>query len=54
MISCFVLARIGNFNTMVGNIVGSNMFNFIILCVADVVYWNHDLYVYDGQGDCCC
>ncbi len=50
MISCFVLARIGNFNTMVGNIVGSNMFNFIILCVADVVYWNHDLYVYDGQG----
>lgn len=50
MISCFVLARIGNFNAMVGNIVGSNMFNFIILCVADVAYWNRDLYVYDGQG----
>ncbi len=50
MISCFVLARVGNFNAMVGNIVGSNMFNFIILVVADVVYWNHDLYVYDGQG----
>lgn len=50
MISCFVLARIGNFNAMVGNIVGSNMFNFMILCVADTVYWNHDLYVYDAQG----
>lgn len=50
MISCFVLARIGNFNAMVGNIVGSNMFNFIILCVADLVYWNRDLYVYDAQG----
>ncbi len=50
MISCFVLARIGNFNAMVGNIVGSNMFNFMILCVADAVYWNKDLYVYDMQG----
>lgn len=50
MISCIVLARIGNFNAMVGNIVGSNLFNFIILVVADVVYWNRDLYVYDGQG----
>lgn len=50
MISCFVLARIGNFNAMVGNIVGSNVFNFFILFVADVVYWNRELYVFDTQA----
>lgn len=50
MISCFVLARIGNFNAMVGNIVGSNLFNFFILVVADVVYWNRNLYVFDTQA----
>lgn len=50
MISCFVLARIGNFNAMTGNIVGSNIFNFAIFFVADLAYWNKNLYVYDSQA----
>lgn len=50
MISCFVLARAGNFNAMTGNIVGSNLFNFAILLLADLAYWNRNLYVYDAQG----
>lgn len=50
MISCFVLARIGNFNAVVGNIMGSNLFNFMIFMIADLVYWNKELYVYDSQA----
>lgn len=50
LISCFVLAKIGNFNAMTGNIVGSNMFNFAILAVVDFIYWNRELYQYDMQG----
>lgn len=50
LITCFVLARIGNFNAMTGNIAGSNIFNFAILFVADLVYWNRDIYSFDRQG----
>lgn len=50
LISCFVLAKIGNFNAMTGNIIGSNIFNFAILFVADVVSWNKELYKFDAQG----
>lgn len=50
LISCFVLARLGNFNAVVGNIVGSNLFNFAILTISDVVYWNRELYIFDAQG----
>ncbi|MDY5972174.1 MAG: cation transporter [Butyricicoccus sp.] len=50
MISCFVLARIGNFNAMIGNIVGSNIFNFAVLLLADLVYWNRQLYVFTPQA----
>lgn len=50
LISCFVLARIGNFNAMIGNIVGSNLFNFAIFLLADAVYWNRELYVFTPQA----
>lgn len=50
LISSFVLARLGNFNAVVGNIVGSNLFNFAILSLADIVYWNKELYRFDMQG----
>lgn len=38
------LIRIGNFNASFGNIVGSNLFNFIILCFADVLYVKGGIY----------
>lgn len=42
--STFTLFRIKNHNIAVGNIVGSNIFNFIILTVADVLYVGGGLY----------
>lgn len=50
MISCFVLARMNNFNAIAGNILGSCLFNFAIFLVADLAYWNRNLYVYDRQA----
>lgn len=50
MISCFVLARMNNFNAIAGNILGSCLFNFTIFLVADLAYWNRNLYMYDRQA----
>ena len=43
------LVRIGNFNASFGNIVGSNLFNFIILCFADVLYVKGGIYLHESQ-----
>lgn len=43
------LVRIGNFNASLGNIVGSNLFNFIILCFADVLYVRGGIYVHEPE-----
>ncbi|WP_416327360.1 sodium:calcium antiporter [[Eubacterium] hominis] len=43
------LVRMGNFNASFGNIVGSNLFNFIILCFADVLYIKGGIYVNEPQ-----
>lgn len=44
MVSCIALVRRGNFNMATGNIVGSNLFNFMILVVADVLYTKGSVY----------
>jgi cation:H+ antiporter len=44
MASCIALVRKGNFNIATGNIVGSNLFNFIILVVADLFYVKGSVY----------
>lgn len=38
------LVRIGNFNASFGNVLGSNLFNFIILCFADIIYLKGGIY----------
>lgn len=43
------LVRMGNFNASFGNIVGSNLFNFIILCFGDVLYRKGGIYVSEPQ-----
>lgn len=43
------LVRMGNFNASLGNIVGSNLFNFIILCFADVLFTKGSIYVNEPQ-----
>ncbi len=47
LISCFVLAKARNFNAVTGNIVGSNLFNFLILVVADICAPRQELYQFD-------
>lgn len=42
--SCVSLVKIGNFNVSVGNIVGSNLFNFLIIFVSDVLFIGGTVY----------
>lgn len=43
------LVRMKNFNASFGNIVGSNLFNFTILCFADIIYTRGGIYIYESQ-----
>lgn len=42
--SCISLVKIKNYNVTVGNVVGSNLFNFVILFIADVLYLGEGIY----------
>ena len=44
------LCKLGNINAAIGNIVGSNTFNFIILVLADIVSWVNPVYCFDKQS----
>lgn len=44
------LVRMRNYNASFGNIVGSNLFNFIILCFADLVYSKGSIFIDDSQA----
>ena len=44
--STIALIRMRNFNIAVGNIVGSNLFNLLILCIADVLCFSQSVYDY--------
>ncbi|WP_346916434.1 cation transporter [Clostridium sp.] len=48
--SSISLAKKGNFNAMIGNIVGSNLFNFCILFLADILYIKGSIYQPSNQG----
>ncbi|MEG2288938.1 MAG: cation transporter [Clostridium sp.] len=39
----------GNFNAMIGNLVGSNLFNFCILFLADIMYIKGSIYIPSNQ-----
>lgn len=43
------LVRMGNFNASFGNVVGSNLFNFTILCFADILYTGGGIYILENQ-----
>ena len=48
--STVALFRIKNYNIAIGNIIGSNIFNFIILAVADLVYFgSHSVYDFSNN-----
>ncbi|MDK2802881.1 MAG: cation transporter [Oscillospiraceae bacterium] len=43
--SSIALIKMGNFNATVGNIIGSNMFNFLILFISDILYSKGSIYI---------
>lgn len=47
--SSIALVRLKNYNAMVGNVVGSNMFNFTIFAVADILAGSTVVYTSQGQ-----
>lgn len=48
--SSISLAKMGNFNATMGNILGSNLFNLFILVLADVTYRAGSVYTRDSQS----
>lgn len=48
--STFALAKKSNFNAATGNILGSGVFNFAILSVADILYRGGSVYESKGSG----
>lgn len=48
--STFTLFRIKNHDIAVGNIVGSNIFNFIILSLCDILYFGRGLYDFADES----
>lgn len=47
--SAITLVKIGNFDASFGNIIGSNLFNFIVICFSDVIYLKGSIYNYDQE-----
>lgn len=47
--SSIALVRKKNYNAMIGNVVGSNMFNFTILTIADILTWHSSVYIPSSQ-----
>lgn len=48
--SCIALAKIGNLNAMIGNILGSNIFNLFILLLADLLFTTGSIYTSNQQS----
>jgi cation:H+ antiporter len=48
--SCMSLVKLKNFNAAVGNILGSNLFNFFILFLGDVLYRKGTIYTVTEQS----
>ena len=48
--SSISLVRKRNYNAMVGNVLGSNMFNYIIFSLADIVAFSTDIYEQQPQA----
>lgn len=50
LVSTSQLVRLGNYNAACGNILGSNLFNFTILAIADFLYTAGTVYIFGYQS----
>ncbi|MGL5978139.1 MAG: sodium:calcium antiporter [Erysipelotrichaceae bacterium] len=48
--SCISLVRMGNYNAAMGNVIGSNIFNFAIFAFADIIYFSGNIFIADSQA----
>ncbi len=48
--TCVTLCKLGNFNSVFGNMIGSNIFNFIIITIGDVLYQKGSIYLVDDES----
>lgn len=44
------LCKLGNFNGVFGNMIGSNIFNFIIITLGDILYNRGSIYIIDNNS----
>lgn len=44
------LVRLKNFNASIGNVTGSNLFNFTILCFGDIIYTGDGIFSKSGES----
>lgn len=49
-VSTMQLVRLNNYNAACGNILGSNLFNFIILFLSDLLYSSGTIYIFSYQS----
>lgn len=49
-VSTMQLVRLNNYNAACGNILGSNLFNFIILFLSDLLYSSGSIYIFSYQS----
>ena len=45
VVTTFALLKLGNINMAISNMLGSNIFNFLVLSIADIISFNH-IYLY--------
>ena len=51
VVSTFTLCKKGNFNAGFGNIIGSNVFNFLVLVIGEFISWKDSIFKYmDSDG----
>ena len=50
LVSTIQLIRLNNYNAACGNILGSNLFNFIIMSISDFLYSSGTIYIFDYQS----
>ena len=48
--SSIALIKKGNFNACAGNVMGSGVFNFCIICVADILYRGGSVYISNDKS----
>lgn len=50
MATCITLCRLGNFNSTFGNLIGSCIFNYIIIVIGDLLYVKGSIYIVDNNS----